>query len=192
MKKNLRMLFLGLAAATFSASFAQDNVTDKLINADLSKGVLGWDITFESNLWQKQQKGQASYHGFNGVCIQNWKSDATTGLTNSSISQTLKNMPNGTYVFGAYLAAAKKDSVENREQVTGVYLYANEVAAPVATNWPEHTSQKWSHSAKFNVAATVTDGTLTVGIKNEETNANYIIWDNATLYFFGNTDAEAA
>ena len=192
MKKNLRMLFLGLAAATFSASFAQDNVTDKLINADLSKGVLGWDITFESNLWQKQQKGQASYHGFNGVCIQNWKSDATTGLTNSSISQTLKNMPNGTYVFGAYLAAAKKDSVENREQVTGVYLYANEVAAPVATNWPEHTGQKWSHSAKFNVAATVTDGTLTVGIKNEETNANYIIWDNATLYFFGNTDAEAA
>lgn len=192
MKKNLRMLFLGLAAAAFGTGFAQENVTDKLINADLSKGVLGWDVEFTDHIWQKQTKGQASYHGFNGACIQNWKSDASSGLTNSSISQTVKGLPNGTYVFGAYLAAAKKDSVENREQVEGVYLYANDVAAQVATNWPEHTAQQWSHSAKFNVAANVTDGVLTVGIKNDATNANYIIFDNPTLYFFGDKDAETA
>ena len=193
MKKNLRLLCLGLAASAFTSSFAQaENVTSKLINADMEKGVIGWNIKFESNIYKKQQKSQGSYHGFNSVCLENWKSDASTGLTNNTISQVLTGLPNGTYVFGAYIAAAKKDSVENRETVEGVTLFANEAATPVATNWPEHTAQKWSHTAKFNVAVKVTDGNLNVGLKAEETNANFLIWDNATLYFFGDTDPEAA
>ena len=192
MMKNLRMLCLGLAAATFTASFAQTNVTEKLLNADMEKGVRGWNIEFESNIWKKNTKSQSSYHGFNGAVLENWKSDASTGLTDNTISQHLTGLPNGTYVFGAYIAAAKKDSVQNREDIVGVNLFANEVAVPVATNWPEHTAQKWSHTAKFNVAATVTDGTLNVGIDVKETNANFVIWDNATLYFFGNTAPEAA
>ena len=193
MKKNLRLLCLGLAASVFTSSFAQaENVTSKLINADMEKGVIGWNIKFESNIYKRQQKSQGSYHGFNSVCLENWKSDASTGLTNNTISQALTGLPNGTYVFGAYIGAAKKDSVENRETVEGVTLFANEAATPVATNWPEHTAQKWSHTAKFNVAVKVTDGNLNVGLKAEETNANFLIWDNATLYFFGDTDPEAA
>ena len=36
MKKNLRLLCLGLATAAFTASFAQaENVTSKLLNADM-------------------------------------------------------------------------------------------------------------------------------------------------------------
>ena len=58
MMKNLRMFCLGLAAATFTASFAQTNVTEKLLNADMEKGVLGWNIKFESNIWKKQKKSQ--------------------------------------------------------------------------------------------------------------------------------------
>ena len=192
MMKNLRMFCLGLAAATFTASFAQTNVTEKLLNADMEKGVLGWNIKFESNIWKKQKKSQSSYHGFNGVVLENWKSDATTGLTDNTISQSLSGLPNGTYVFGAYIAAAKKDSVENREVIEGVNLFANDATTPVATNWPEHTSQKWSHTAKFNVAVTVTDGTLNVGLEAKETNANFLIWDNATLYYFGETAPAAA
>lgn len=194
MKKNLRFLCLGLAAATFATGFAQDNVTDKLLNADMEKGVLGWDITFNDQIWTKQTKTQAGYHGFNGSCLQVWKSGYDTGLTDNSVSQSLTGLPNGTYVFGAYLAAAKNDSVavENRDIIEGVSLFANNVVAPVATNWPERTNYKWGHTAKFNVAATVTDGTLNVGIKAEATNANFIIWDNATLYYFGETSAEDA
>ena len=46
MKKTLRMLCMGAMAAFSAVSFAQTNVTDKLLNPDAEKGMLGWDVTF--------------------------------------------------------------------------------------------------------------------------------------------------
>ena len=197
MKKNLRLLCLGLAAATFTASFAQaENVTSKLVNADMEKGVIGWTIDFDSHIWKKNTKSQAAKRGFHGVTntvLENWKSDATSGLTDNTISQTVTNLPNGTYVFGAYIGASQQGSTEsNRESVTGVTLFANEGTTAVATDNPDNSAAKYAHTAKFNVAATVTDGTLNVGLKAEATNANYLVMDNATLYYFGDMDAAAA
>ena len=198
MKKNLRMLCLGLAAATFSAGFAQaeNDVTSKLMNADMEKGVIGWTIDFDSHIWKKNTKNQAAkrgFHGMNNTVLENWKSDATSGLSDNTISQTVKNLPNGTYVFGAYVGASQQGSEEsNRATVTGVTMFANEATVAVATDNPDNSAIKEAHTAKFNVAATVTDGTLTVGIKAESTNANYLVIDNATLYYFGDMDAAAA
>ena len=198
MKKNLRMLCLGLAAATFSAGFAQaeNDVTSKLMNADMEKGVIGWTIDFDSHIWKKNTKNQAAkrgFHGMNNTVLENWKSDATSGLSDNTISQTVKNLPNGTYVFGAYVGASQQGSQEsNRATVTGVTMFANEATVAVATDNPDNSAIKEAHTAKFNVAATVTDGTLTVGIKAESTNANYLVMDNATLYYFGDMDAAAA
>lgn len=194
MKKNLRLLCLGLAAASFMTSFAQEDVTSKLINADMEKGVIGWNLKFDSHIWKKNTKNQATrpgFHGVNNVVLENWKGDATTGLSDNTISQTIKDLPNGTYVFGAYIGASVQTQEENKESVTGVTLFANEASVPVATNNPD-VNQKWAHTAKFNVAVNVIDGTLNVGLKAEATNANYLVWDNATLYFFGNMDAAAA
>ena len=198
MKKNLRMLCLGLAAATFSAGFAQaeNDVTSKLMNADMEKGVIGWTIDFDSHIWKKNTKNQAAkrgFHGMNNTVLENWKSDATSGLSDNTISQTVNNLPNGTYVFGAYVGASQQGSQEsNRATVTGVTMFANEATVAVATDNPDNSAIKEAHTAKFNVAATVTDGTLTVGIKAESTNANYLVMDNATLYYFGDMDAAAA
>ena len=197
MKKNLRMLCLGLAASAFTASFAQaENVTSKLMNADMEKGVIGWTIDFDSHIWKKNTKNQAAkrgFHGMNNTVLENWKSDATSGLSDNTISQTVNNLPNGTYVFGAYVGASQQGSQEsNRATVTGVTMFANEATVAVATDNPDNSAIKEAHTAKFNVAATVTDGTLTVGIKAESTNANYLVMDNATLYYFGDMDAAAA
>lgn len=194
MKKNLRLLCLGLAAASFMTSFAQEDVTSKLINADMEQGVIGWNLKFDSHIWKKNTKNQTArpgFHGVNNVVLENWKSDASSGLSDNTISQTVKNLPNGTYVFGAYIGASLQAQEDNRESVTGVTLFANEATVPVATNNPD-LNQKWAHTAKFNVAVNVTDGTLNVGVKAEGTNANYLVWDNATLYYFGDMDAAAA
>ena len=194
MKKNLRLLCLGLAAASFMTSFAQEDVTSKLINADMEQGVIGWNLKFDSHIWKKNTKSQASrpgFHGVNNVVLENWKGDATSGLSDNTISQTVKNLPNGTYVFGAYIGASLQAQEDNRESVTGVTLFANEATVPVATNNPD-LNQKWAHTAKFNVAVNVTDGTLNVGLQADATNANYLVWDNATLYYFGDMDAAAA
>ena len=195
MKKNLRLLCLGLAAATITAGFAQENVTSKLRNADMEQGVRGWGIDGESNIFGKNTKiGRPGFHGVNNMVLENWRADGT-GLDNNSISQTVRELPAGTYVFGAYVAASLQGSEEsNKDVVEGVTLFANEAGVPVATDNPDRGHlMKWAHTGKFNVAATVAEGgSLEVGLKVEKTNANYVIWDNATLYYFGNmSEADA-
>ena len=195
MKKNLRLLCLGLAAATITAGFAQENVTSKLRNADMEQGVRGWGIDGESNIFGKNTKiGRPGFHGVSNMVLENWRADGT-GLDNNSISQTVRELPAGTYVFGAYVAASLQGSEEsNKDVVEGVTLFANEAGVPVATDNPDRGHlMKWAHTGKFNVAATVAEGgSLEVGLKVEKTNANYVIWDNATLYYFGNmSEADA-
>ncbi len=196
MKKNLRLLCLGLAALTFTAGFAQaENVTSKLRNADMEEGVRGWGIDGQGNIFGKNTKiGRPGFHGVNNMVLENWNGSGA-GLSDNSISQTVRNLPAGTYVFGAYVAASLQGSEEsNKDAVTGVTLYANEAGVPVATDNPDKGHQvKWAHTGKFNVAATVAEGgSLEVGLKMESTTANYVIWDNATLYYFGNmSEADA-
>ena len=196
MKKNLRLLCLGLAALTFTAGFAQaENVTSKLRNADMEEGVRGWGIDGQGNIFGKNTKiGRPGFHGVNNMVLENWNGSGA-GLSDNSISQTVRNLPAGTYVFGAYIAASLQGSEEsNKDAVTGVTLYANEAGVPVATDNPDKGHQvKWAHTGKFNVAATVAEGgSLEVGLKMESTTANYVIWDNATLYYFGNmSEADA-
>ena len=195
MKKHLRMLCMGLDTATTMASFAQTDVTNKLLNPDMERGILGWDVEFINHIWQKTSKSQAStpgYYGAGGTCLEVWKSDGAP-VTANSITQTLKGLENGTYVFGAYMSATNSSWEENREEIFGVSIFAGDQATPVATNRVEGLVTKWGHTAKFNVAATVTDGTLTVGVNVEEENTvNFILMDNATLYYFGDKTTEEA
>lgn len=194
MKKNLRLLCLGLAAATFTAGFAQvENVTSKLKNADMEQGIKGWNVDGESHIFGKNTKNKAGFHGMRDGVLETWNGSGN-GLGDNSISQTVRELPAGTYVFGAYIGASKQGSEEsNRDIVTGVNLFANDAKVAVATDNPDRSDVKWGHSAKFNVAATVTEGaSLNVGIDIKSTNANYAVWDNATLYYFGSmSEAEA-
>lgn len=195
MKKTLRMLCVGILAAVSAVGFAQTNVTSKLLNADMERGVIGWDVAFEgSDLWKKVTKSQASqpaYYGVNNYCLEAWKSNREA-LGNTSISQSLKNLPNGTYVFGAYMAASTQVLEDSREIIEGVSIFAGEAATRVATNAVQNTDTITSHTSKFNVAATVADGTLKVGVDVNATNASFVLADNATLYFFGDMEPAAA
>ena len=189
MKINLRMLCMGLAAATTMASFAQEpqDFTSKLWNHDFEKGVNGWDIVADQHNWYQGVKGDAKapgYHGFNNICLENWKS-AGSGVTDNEVSQTVTDLPDGMYVFGAYMLATNDSWEESIDQIQGVYMFANEQEIPVATHRVEGMDEKWAHTAKFNVAVRVTGGTLKVGIRCESTNASFICMDNATLWYFG-------
>lgn len=195
MKKNLRLLCLGLAAASFATSFAQTDVTSKLVNADMERGVSGWDITFDSHNWglnRNKSKRAAGFYGFKDISLEAWS--GSTPMTNNSISQTLKNLPNGTYVFGAYIGASKQDGEveDNKNIVTGVSLFANDAVIPVATNNPDRGT-KIAHTTKFNVATTVAEGAnLHVGLKVEGSNVTYVCWDNVELYHFADKTPEEA
>ena len=188
---------MGIMAAVSAVTFAQTNVTDKyLLNPDAEKGMLGWDVTYVDGgeIWNKQTKGEekaVGYHGFNNWAFENWRNAAGT-LTNGSIYQEMKGLPNGTYVFGAYVMTNHPSEAQGMDLTEGVYMFANEDSIPVATNRVEGMDEKWAHAIKFNIATTVTDGTLTVGIKHTATNVHFIAMDNATLYFFEEMGHEAA
>ncbi|MBR5841155.1 MAG: hypothetical protein IKY64_00890 [Bacteroidaceae bacterium] len=196
MKKIFRTLCMGLVAASSLTGFAQTNVTHKLVNADMEMGVMGWDIVFADDNWHVTRHDQSSepeYHGINSRNIEVWRYN-NGPMTDNCVSQTVKNLPNGTYVFGAYLVACSdnEDLIAEKDLIEGVYLFANSDSTSVGTNRPGKKREIWDHSAKFNVATTVTDGTLTVGMFARSTNANYTLMDNATLYYFGEKDAAAA
>ena len=196
MKRTLRMLCLCIVAAVSAVSFAQTDFTHKVLNADAEKGMLGWDVTYidGGHVWNKQVKGEekaVGYHGYNNWALENWRNNAG-GLTDGSIFQVVKDLPNGTYVFGAYATATRDAWEPSIDQIEGVYLFANEHSVPVATHRVEGMDVKWAHAIKFNVATTVTDGTIKFGMKTEATNACFITMDNATLYYFEDMALEAA
>ncbi len=227
MKKNLRLLCLGLAAATFTCSFAQEDKTSLLKNADMELGAKGWSFD-GTDVVGKNTKNVATdkvgFHGMNNGVLEAWHSNAANPLGASYVMQRLKDLPSGTYVFGAYAAAARQynraDICErdaegqhvlvddkhqyseywsNRDSICGVSLFANDAEVRVAADNPDLGGTfQWAHSSKFNVAVTLTDedvrkGYLDVGMRvSDTTNANYVVLDNATLYYFGDmSEAEA-
>ena len=50
------MLCMGALTAFSALSFAQTDVTNKVLNPDAEKGMLGWDVTFidGGQIWNKQ------------------------------------------------------------------------------------------------------------------------------------------
>lgn len=231
MKKNLRLLCLGLAAATITCGFAQEDKTSLLKNADMEQGVKGWsfdgvDVVGKNT---KPAATKIGFHGMSNGVQEAWHSSVSNPLGDSYVMQRLSNLPSGTYVFGAYAAAAKQhnrndicernaegghilienakgekahqysDWWSNRDSIYGVVLFANDDTVRVATDNPDMNEKGvlWAHSSKFNVAVTLTDadekkGYMDVGMRVASTNANYIVWDNATLYYFGNMSKEEA
>ncbi len=197
MKRNLRFVCLGLLAVFMQSGYAQvEDMTSRLSNPDMELGIKHWNVGGDAVFGkvEKSQSSRPAYHGFHGKALENWNGGGV-GLADNYISQTVRNLPSGTYVFGAYMAAtlqaANKES--NRSEVTGVSLFANDASIPVATDNPDKSEYKWAHTGKFNVAVTLPEaGNLRVGIQCKEATANFVIWDNATLYYFGDmSEADA-
>ena len=215
MKKNLRLLCLGLAAATFAGSFAQEpkDMTSLLKNPTMEAGVKAWSFAASTKPMAVGKKNTGTshfgYHGMSASIFEAWNGKATkegtggdTGvpevkyfpsLPDGYAMQRLSGLESGTYVFGAYAGAALQgDSLpDSYKSIKGVYLFANDSAVLVQTNNPESKGlPQWAHTGKFNVAVTLSDtatkkGYLDLGLRIEKTNANFVMWDNATLYYFG-------
>lgn len=214
MKKNLRLLCLGLFAATFTFGYAQEDKTSLLKNADMELGSKGWVFDGKQILGKNTKNlntdaSKIGFHGMNQGVLEAWNANSANPLGDSYIMQRLKELPSGTYVFGAYVGAAKQNNRRvvnkqeiawsNRDSINGVVLFANDSVVRVATDNPDmaYYNHKFAHSSKFNVAVTLTDtdkkkGYLDVGLRVINTNANYVVFDNATLYYFGEMSEAAA
>ena len=108
-------------------------------------------------------------------------------LSNSSVSQTLKNLPKGGYKITAYVNACQqgKQEADASYRVDGVYLYAiaggNEKTVKVAT--AKGKPEKVTLSVIVDGDTDLSE--MTFGMKTENTTANWVFLDDVTVQYFG-------
>ena len=122
------------------------------------------------------------------------ESDPNNGhLSNSSVSQTLKNLPKGGYKITAYVSAVQqgKQTADASYRVDGVYLYAiaggKEKRVKVATGFVSDNNKSLPQKVSLSV---IVDGDtdlseMTFGMKTEKTTANWVFLDDVTVQYFG-------
>jgi hypothetical protein len=177
MKKITLLAMSFIMALTVKAQYGTD-VTNLLTNPDFESGTTGWEGTFATQ--------NSAVPNFSGTFLERWAGyhalDQSTGvykegdieyykLIDLFCSQTI-SVENGFYVLEAYVNAVQQN-LGSLNPVTGVLLFANDDVTSCATGngQPE----------LFKVETTVTDGSLTVGLRTENTTANWIAWDNLKL-----------
>lgn len=122
------------------------------------------------------------------------ETDTNNGhLSNSSVSQTLKNLPKGGYKITAYVNACQqgKQEADASYRVDGVYLYAiaggKEKRVKVATGFDSDNKKSLPQKVSLSV---IVDGNtdlseMTFGMKTENTTANWVFLDDVTVQYFG-------
>ena len=113
----------------------------------------------------------------NAPFLENWV--ASGGLPNTSIQQTISELPNGTYYIGGSFVA--NNQANPTADVTGVTFWAGDQSIAVATGNGE--------PELYSLRVEVTNHTLTFGYKAESTTANWIAVDNFFLYWAGNENS---
>lgn len=117
--------------------------------------------------------------------LERWQETNRGPLPDCALYQTLKNLPSGNYVLSADLIAVRQRSSGWGGQAetvgTGVYLFANDhtVAAGTGNERPER------YSVSFSLAEAEL---LTLGVRIENTNANWVACDNFVLRYLGTQD----
>lgn len=116
------------------------------------------------------------------------ESDVNNGhLSNSSVSQTLKNLPKGGYKITAYVNACQqgKQDADVSYRVDGVYLYAiaggeeKTVKVATAVGKPEKVTLSVIVDGDTDLSE------MTFGMKTENTTANWVFLDDVTVQYFG-------
>ena len=171
-ERSVALNAIDLTSATLTTPI---DMTQFIANPDMETGdIKGWTTTAG---WQFQNNNEFT----NGDAVINrkfqerWEWNAALG--NTSTMQTLLDMPNGVYSVSASIISTRQDAGNPKEAATGVYLFAGDEKVAVATdnNTPE----------LFTVKVEVTNNALTLGIKGEEANANWIAFDNVKLSYLG-------
>ncbi len=109
--------------------------------------------------------------------FESWTS-SSGALSNRSIQQTITELPNGTYyIGGSFIASRQNDASLN---ITGTTFFAGDQSIDISTGngVPE----------RYSLRVSVTDGTLTYGVRLTDTNANWVAMDNFFLIFDGTAD----
>ena len=131
------------------------------------RNLTGWTsngIVYQDNNWNSKVGT-----GF----VEKWQSSA--GLPNASLTQQLTDLPNGLYELSVYGHNINQNSGDSPS--AGFFLTAGSAATEIGAY------------GQYKVRATVTDGSLKIGLKLDGCTGNWIAADRFSLLFYGDPDA---
>ena len=146
----------------------------------------GW--TFQTDAWT--DPGFGNYVNGSATVVspflERWNDTNNGPLPNNAISQTLKHLAEGKYVLAADIIAVRQASSgwwggQQEEVGNGVYLYVGSQRTEAGT----HNERPEHYTVGFTVGS---NGTATLGVRIENTNANWVATDNFRLYFQGTAE----
>ena len=149
--------------------------TSLVVNPELEDGTIGWigemDVNNNQNKWTN----------VNGGFVEKWKSSGS--LNDLNFYQELTGLPEGNYTFTAYVIACKQSKPDTYE-VEGVKLYANDDFVEVHTINVDRNETNYAIGAELiSVTTSIKEGeSLRFGLSVENTDANWVVMDNAKLY----------
>ena len=168
------------------------DATEKVLNNSFdkdgnnSKTITSWTVqNFKQN-----HRDQATYTTTRGgysihYFAEQWIAAGSGPLAGAgNMSQVVTGLPAGHYRLTADIFAHNQKYDETCEEAVGIQLFANDVVREVGI-----TGITDNDGAAFSVDFDVTEGQdPTIGFRFENTNVNWLGWDNVTLYYIGNPD----
>lgn len=141
----------------------------------------GWN--FNGTTWSDPGFGYYTNGGASVVSpfLERWQSqNSWWGLGDCTLSQVISNLPTGNYALQADVIAVLqgRNASENGTPADGVYLFANNKQTAAST----YSERPQRYIVNFTVGSA---GTINLGIKIQNTNANWVAVDNFVLYFQG-------
>ncbi len=131
------------------------------------RNLTGWTsngIVYQDNNWNSKVGT-----GF----VEKWQSSA--GLANATLTQQLTGLPNGLYELSVYGHNINQNSGDAPS--AGFFLTAGSAETEIGA------------FGQYRVRATVTDGSLQIGLKLDGCTGNWIAADRFSLLFYGDPDA---
>lgn len=165
---NLSLVFVGTKEEYLAKATAESPVRVPINNARMEESMKGWTVTGSSDFWLHTD----SYAHFNGPFMESWTGNGA--LADGYVSQSVF-LPEGRYVLQAAVNAVRQDSPSL--SVGGVSLC---LGAEHATSC--HTGDGMPEI--FQVEASLDKGEHHVGLHVSGTNANWVAWDNVTLWYY--------
>ena len=113
--------------------------------------------------------------------VEKWQNT----LPDLDFYQEIESLPAGTYTFAVYVVACQQNQPDSYE-VRGVKVYANTDSVEVHTiNVDRNATNRAIGPELVTVTTTISAGeTLRVGMSVKNTDANWVVMDNAKLYCF--------
>lgn len=175
---NIFLYWAGTEDSYYDKATTSNPVRVVLQNPRMEEGMEGffpgWTLQSEGNgVWNTNA---TAYNNFAANFMETWTA-STGSLGNKSAMQNV-TLREGNYTLKAAVNAVRQ--TDGAPAVSGVNLNLgnNSVACHTGNGQPE----------VYSLAATLQQGEYQLGLKLENTDANWVAWDNLILYYYGAGD----